>query len=175
MSTVRRRKSNQKLLIGVGVLVLVVSGVFFLTRPDGDESLEAAPDITLDYFDGESESLSELVGQPVILNFWASWCPACIAEMPALGDVHRRFGDQVEFIGMNMQEVDLDAAEALVQQTGVEYRLAHDPQGLIYREFGGVAMPTTVFITEEGEIARVHAGTIFEDDLAGLIETELLG
>jgi thiol-disulfide isomerase/thioredoxin len=95
--------------------------------------------------------------------------------MPDFGEVHRKLGDQVEFIGVNMQEVDMDAALDLVEQTGVEYRLVHDRDGAIYREFGGVAMPTSVFITAEGEVARVHAGTIFESDLQALIERELLG
>jgi hypothetical protein len=69
----------------------------------------------------------------------------------------------------------MDAALELVDQTRVEYRLVHDRDGAIYRQFGGVAMPTTVFISAGGEVARVHAGTIFEADLEALIERELLG
>ncbi|MGH8871696.1 MAG: TlpA family protein disulfide reductase [Acidimicrobiia bacterium] len=135
----------------------------------------AAPDITLTYFDGSTETLSELKGRPVVLNFWASWCPACITEMPSFADVHRRYRDQVEFVGINMQEVSLDAALSLVERTGVEYRLAHDPDGAVFNAFGGLAMPTTVFVDSDGAVVRVHSGTIFSDDLVAVIEEDLLG
>jgi thiol-disulfide isomerase/thioredoxin len=175
-SNSRRRTTNRRLAIGFAALGVVLAGLILLTRNGSETTPEArAPDITLDYFNGERQQLGDLVGRPVVLNFWASWCPACVSEMPAFGDVHRQLGDRVEFIGVNTQEVDLDAANSLVEQTRVEYRLAHDPNGAIYREFGGVAMPTTVFITEDGEVARVHAGTITEADLVALIESELLG
>ncbi len=57
----------------------------------------------------------------------------------------------------------------------VDYRLAHDPDGAIFRRFDGIAMPTTVFIAADGSIARVHAGVIFAEELTALIEAELLG
>ncbi|MEX1126911.1 MAG: TlpA disulfide reductase family protein, partial [Acidimicrobiia bacterium] len=132
-------------------------------------------DVTLSYFDGSTEKLADLVGQPVVLNFWASWCPACISEMPSFAEVHRRLGDRVRFIGINMQEVSLDAAIDLAGRTGVNYQLAHDPDGAIFRKFGGLAMPTTVFIAADGSVAQVHSGAIFSDDLAAIIEGDLLG
>lgn len=161
----------------IAVLVILIAGFLWLTR-DTEEAqgaaADAAPDVTLEFFDGSSQQLSELQGKPVVLNFWASWCPACISEMPDFGNVHRRLGDQVEFIGVNTQEVDMEAARALVEQTNVDYRLAHDRDGAIYNQFGGIAMPTTVFISAEGTVELVHSGTIFEDDLVETIETELL-
>jgi hypothetical protein len=95
--------------------------------------------------------------------------------MPALAEVERQFADRVAFIGMNMQEDDLAAAEALAARAGVRYPLAHDRDGAIFLGFGGVAMPTTVLIAADGSVARVHAGALFADDLAALIDSELLG
>jgi thiol-disulfide isomerase/thioredoxin len=175
MGTISKTPRRRMVLISV-VLVAVLVGVLWLVRDSGaSESEAAAPEVTIEYFDGSSQQLSELHGRPVVLNFWASWCPACVSEMPAFGEVHRRFGDQVEFIGINMQEVDLDAAEDLAEQTNVDYRLAHDRDGAIYRLFGGIAMPTTVFISADGAVESVHAGALFEDDLTSIIESELLG
>lgn len=163
-------------MVSVAAGVVLLLGFVLLTA-DKDPSIDAAwaPDVTLSYFDGSTEKLADLVGQPVILNFWASWCPACISEMPAFAEVHRRFGGRVRFVGVNMQEVSLGDAVALAGRTGVDYQLAHDPDGAIFRQFGGLAMPTTVFISAEGLIARVHSGAIFSDDLIAIIERDLLG
>lgn len=172
----RQRARNRVIVPAVAVAVVLSLALVLLTRGgDPSQGTAGAPDVTLSYFDGSSENLSDLVGQPVVLNFWASWCPACISEMPAFAEVHRRFGDRASFVGMNMQEVSLDAAIDLADRTGVDYQLAHDPDGAIFREFGGLAMPTTVFIDAEGSVARVHSGTIFADDLTAIIEGELLG
>jgi thiol-disulfide isomerase/thioredoxin len=171
-----RRHSRRRTLVVVAGIVVVFVGLGWLIgarKPTVD--LAGAPGVTLLYFDGSTERLADLVGQPVVLNFWASWCPACISEMPAFAEVHRRFGDRVRFIGVNMQEMDLDAAIALADRTGVEYPLAHDPDGKIFVEFGGLAMPTTVFISADGSIALVHSGAMFSDDLASIIEGDLLG
>ncbi|MFP3883352.1 MAG: TlpA family protein disulfide reductase [Actinomycetota bacterium] len=177
----KKRAPASRYVLVVGTFVLLAAGVVLLTQNADQqpadaarESAESAPDVTLEFFDGSSQQLSDLTGKPVVLNFWASWCPACISEMPDFGEVHRRLGDQVEFIGVNMQEVDIDAANRLVEQTNVDYRLAHDRDGAIYNQFGGISMPTTVFISADGTVAEVHSGTIFEDELTETIETELL-
>lgn len=169
----RRRIRN--VLVAGAVAIALAAGALWLTRDPGETPPATTSDVTLEFFDGSSQQLSDLRGRPVVLNFWASWCPACISEMPAFGEVHRRFGDEVEFIGVNMQEVDLDAALALVGQTDVDYRLAHDPAGAIFNQFGGIAMPTTVFIASDGSVERTHAGAMFAEELTEIIEAELLG
>lgn len=176
VSSKKAKRRVRILSIAFVAIVVLVAGVVWLARdPAETASDEAAPELTLNFFDGTSQQLSDLQGRPVVLNFWASWCPACVSEMPAFGEVHRRLGDQVEFIGVNTQEVSLEAAAKLVKQTNVDYRLVHDPDGAIYNLFGGIAMPTTVFISATGVVEQVHAGTIFEEDLTAIIESKLLG
>ena len=121
--------------------------------------------IALTYFDGSGGSFDDFQGKPLVLNFWASWCPACIAEMPDFEEVHARLGGSVQFLGVNLSETNLDAAERLVAETGVTYPLALDPDGLLYAQFDGIAMPTSVFIDENGNIVDTHSGVIFADDL----------
>jgi cytochrome c biogenesis protein CcmG, thiol:disulfide interchange protein DsbE len=151
----------------------VLLGLSLAEESGSSEAGTPAPDITLEYFDGTAESLTALIGKPVVLNFWASWCPACVGEMPDFAEVHRLLGDRVHFVGVNMQEVSVPRAIELARITGVEYRLAHDPEGAIFRAFGALAMPATVFIDSEGRISRVHNGVIFFDDLMSLVEAEL--
>lgn len=95
--------------------------------------------------------------------------------MPDFQAVYLEYRDRVDFLGLNMQELSFDAALRLVEQTGVTYPLASDPEGAIYRDFGGIAMPTTVFISEQGETVRVHGGILTREQLASMIDQALLG
>ena len=85
--------------------------------------------------------------------------------MPDFEQVHATLGDSVQFLGINLSETDLSAAEQLVAETGVTYTLAVDPDGLLYAQFDGIVMPTSVFIDENGNIVDTHSGAIFADDL----------
>jgi len=161
-------------------MVFVVAGVaavgFSVSGSDDGPTAEGTGlDLPLVYRDGTVGNVADFVGRPVVLNFWASWCPACVAEMPDFQRVHAELGDQVVFIGVNMQEVDQVAADALIEQTGVTYLLAEDPDGTIFRSFDGIAMPTSVFISAQGAVVDIHGGAIFTDDLLTKIRRDLLG
>lgn len=171
-------------LIGLLIaIVLVTIGWFFLQSIGaGDDPVlggESAPDAVADpeatfvLYDGTPASFQDFDG-PLVVNFWASWCPACVVELPDFQTVSGEMGDSVTFIGMNVLPDDRAAAEALIAQTGVEYQLAEDDGGVLYAEFGGIAMPTTVFLDADGNVVDVHSGTLFEDDLRERI-TELFG
>ncbi|CAN5834392.1 hypothetical protein BH23ACT10_BH23ACT10_27110 [soil metagenome] len=128
------------------------------------------PDITFTTADGAAASLADYEGQPLVLNFWASWCPPCVAEMgDALGPVHEAHSDDVAFLGMNLQD-ESSAAQRIVESTGVTYDLALDPDGAAFAAFGGVGMPTTVFIDANGQIVDTHTGAITRDQLEAQVE-----
>jgi thiol-disulfide isomerase/thioredoxin len=109
--------------------------------------------------------LADLRGRPAVVNFWASWCPFCIAEMPAFERVHRRLGERVGFLGINQRD-RRQPALALAKRTGVSYRLAFDPSGRSFDAFGGRGMPTTVFIRADGTVAEIFSGQLDEQALA---------
>jgi cytochrome c biogenesis protein CcmG/thiol:disulfide interchange protein DsbE len=161
-------------LVGI-VVVFGLVGVMVSVWRSGDDSAAAAPDdpapasdVSFVTFDGESMTLADLRGRPVVVNFWASWCPACIAEMPDFEAVHREFGDDVVFIGFAIQD-DRRASEQLAEETGVTYTLVEDPPGDFFRAFDGIAMPTTVLLTAEGELAEKHSGLLTRDALSDKI------
>lgn len=79
--------------------------------------------------------------------------------------MHGILGDQVQFVGMNLSETDRSSAEKLLAETGVSYTLAEDPDGTLYQTFGGIAMPTSVFIDADGNVVEMHSGAIFASDL----------
>lgn len=140
------------------------------TTPTAPPSGSAETDgLSFTYWDGTPGSFADFRGQPLVVNFWASWCPACLAEMPDFESVHAVLGDEVQFLGANIQEIDRREAQKLLNQTGVSYTLMEDPDGEIYNFFGGISMPTTVFIDAEGNVADTHSGAIFAGDLEATI------
>jgi thiol-disulfide isomerase/thioredoxin len=167
------RSARRGVLASIGALLFVLALVAIDGgQPSGrDDGVHAA----FIYFDGSEGSFDDFDGSPVVVNFWASWCPACVAELPTLAEAHARYGDRVAFLGMNMQEVDLAAAMSLAAESGITYPLAHDPDGAIFLGFGGLAMPTTVFLGADGSVVLIHPGVLFAADLAEIIERELLG
>lgn len=130
---------------------------------------EPAPTQSFQTFAGETVSLATYQGKPVVLNFWASWCPSCVAEMSAaFRPVEEDLGDEITFLGMNIQD-DRALAEALLEETGVDWVSAEDPSGDLYVELGGLAMPFTVYISADGLVLEKHNGPLTEGQLRSQI------
>ncbi len=136
--------------------------------PTGDTPV----DFRYGTLDGDSAAFSDLRGTPVVVNFFASWCPACIAEMPEFESVHQAAGDEVAFLGLAVQD-RVDTAAQLVRETGVTYPIGTD-DGTIYEMFQGLSMPTTVFIAADGVVRDVHSGQLSADALQAKIDDVLL-
>lgn len=125
---------------------------------------EPVPATSTTSFEGETVSFADYEGVPLVVNFWASWCPPCIAEMPDFEEVHQAAGDQVAFVGVNTQDTAAEA-EDLVAQTGVTYDLVRDPDGDLFREFGVFGMPSTFYVDADGQIVGRHTGLLTRDTL----------
>lgn len=136
------------------------------------EALPATPDVAFVWFDGTQGSTAGLAGTPTVLNFWASTCAACIAEMPEFEEVFQELRDEVAFVGMNTGD-RRDAADRLAEQTGVTYPLAEDPASEVFRNFGGFVMPTTVFLNANGEVAYTWSGVLTGKELRILIDEHI--
>lgn len=158
-----------------GLLALAALGVvgFALFRSseggvsvEGDVSLGAeAPQVEMAGFEDDGTvTLAQFEGKPLVMNFWASWCPPCIAEMPDFEKVFQDVKDDVQFLGVNQSD-NHSAAADLVARTGVTYPLASDPNGEVFAAFGGAGMPTTVFIDADGRVVDVVTGQLTEDQL----------
>jgi thiol-disulfide isomerase/thioredoxin len=130
-----------------------------------------APRIEFTYFDGTAGTLEDFAGKPLVVNFFASWCPPCVAEMPDFQAIFEEVGAEVPFLGFNVLDDPADA-DALVERTGVRYAVARDDTQGIFQAFRGFAMPTTVLIDADGTIATRWAGPLSADQLRELIAQE---
>jgi thiol-disulfide isomerase/thioredoxin len=86
--------------------------------PAAHDRRAALPGVSLVDFDGKTFTLADYRGSPLVLNFWASWCPSCAAEMPAFENVYQGVNRKVEFVGINNND-SRDAAEELARSTGI--------------------------------------------------------
>jgi thiol-disulfide isomerase/thioredoxin len=115
--------------------------------------------------DGTTVTFADLLdGRPLAVNFFASWCAPCRAEMPAFAAVHTDVGDRVDFVGLALQDTP-DASAELVELTGVDYPWGLDPNAELFVAFGGFAMPTTVYVSADGEVVGQDNGAVDEDAL----------
>ena len=142
------------------------------TEPTPAGGGQPVPEVRFNYFDGSEGTLADFAGTPAVINFWASWCPPCITEMPAFEAVHVELAPQVAFLGFNVGD-EPGAARELAARTGVTYPLAEDPDSGIFQAFGGFGMPTTAFVTAEGMIVHVISSRLRAQDLRALIAEHL--
>jgi len=119
-----------------------------------------APEFTLESLSGDQISLSDMRGKVVVLNLWASWCPPCRAEMPALQRVYQENHERgLEVLAVNITAQDnLAAVEAFVQEFNLTFPILLDTSGKVGKAYIMRAFPTTFFIDQEGVIQRVIVG-----------------
>ncbi len=142
--------------------------------PGGPLAGTNAPDFELELLNGDTFSLADHFasdGRPVVLNFWASWCPPCRAEMPDFDRVAKERPD-VFFIGIAVED-DPAAAAAFGNEIGVSYPLGIDETDAIAGRYPYVGLPTTWFIDGDGVIVRQWTGMLTYEDLVARIDADL--
>ncbi len=168
----QRNKLIAAALVAAFVAVAAVVAVTSLAGGDDAPATAAGPplpDLAFERFDGTQASLADYRGRPLVINFWASWCPSCVAEMSAaFRPAQQELGDRVQFLGLDTQD-ERTAALRLVEETGVLFDLGDDPDGSLYVELGGLGMPFTLFVTADGAIAERHNGPLTRAQLTGKI------
>lgn len=128
-----------------------------------------ARDFTLKTAEGKTVTLSGLRGKPVVINFWASWCPPCRKEMPVLKNAAGTYEGKVQFVGVNLQDSQTAFSEAL-EEFGLPYPNGKDEDLAISQAYGVTVLPKTFFINKDGIVSYVHAGAIDEATLAAAIQ-----
>jgi peroxiredoxin len=123
---------------------------------------QLAPDFEMQFGDGSRSRLSDWMGKPVVLNFWATWCAPCREEMPEFVAAYDRYQDDgLVIVGVNAQEAASQAAEFMAEY-GVDFPVALDTRGDVQQLYNVRGLPTTVFIDREGRIVERWAGLLTE-------------
>ena len=117
-----------------------------------------APDFTLPARDGGNVRLSDLRGQVVMINFWATWCGPCRQEMPLLQQIQAKY-EPLGFtlVGINV-EPDSAAAITWLKQVSVSFPILFDQKNTVAEQFGVQGMPSSVFVDRAGNVRYVHRG-----------------
>lgn len=133
---------------------------------------QLAPDFTLTATDGRTITLSDYTtggGTPVILNFWATWCPPCRVEMPYFQSAHTLYAEEVVILGLNQAESAATIA-SYAGERGLTYPLLVDADMRVNNLYGVLNLPTTIFIDRNGVVREVLIGTISQGVLDDRID-----
>ena len=136
-----------------------------------DPSLNGVHALGFVTLDERPASFAGYVGCPLIVNFFASWCVPCVTEMPDFERFWNANGTTVAVLGLAANDRLEDAIET-VEERGVTYPTGLD-EGELFIDFGGLGMPTTVFVSPEGEILETHSGLLTLDDITNRAEGAL--
>ena len=127
-----------------------------------------APDFTVENGDGEEVKLSEYVGKPIVLNFWASWCSPCKSEMPEFNEAWEELDGEVQFLMVNMTDGSretVDTAKEYVEGQGFSFPVFFDTGSEAAMAYSAYSLPTTYFIDAEGYVVARAVGAIDRDTL----------
>ncbi len=131
----------------------------------------SAPDVPGDRADLPATSSSEFevhladLGRPAVVSVWASWCLPCRSEAPLLDQASEKYGEQIEFIGLAVQDNQTDAS-GFLDEFGLEFDHFFDRDREVVNHYGGIGTPVTFFFAPNGELVKAHSGILDERTLA---------
>lgn len=132
---------------------------------------QSAPSFTLKSLDGQTVDLAALKGQPVVLNFWASWCVPCQQEAPLLGELGGRQAGKFRVVGVLFQETSQQNARQFIASHKLNYPNLVDPKLDAAIAYGVAGIPETVFIDAQGVVRAIDRGGLTRERLNQGLQT----
>lgn len=162
----RQTRATWRVALVVGlVALLALLGWGMARAQEGPKGSGTAPDFTLETFDGARLTLSDLRGQVVVINFWASWCPPCREEADYLEATWRDYQDRgVVFIGVDYGDTDEEAL-AYIEEFDITYPNGPDLGTRISQAYRIQGVPETFFVAKDGSLRGVKIGPLAPPEL----------
>lgn len=157
--------------------VIVLLGIAALACESS--SLDGAGDSSADFRsrtfsspEGDTATLADFDGQPMVVNFFAAWCPPCRAELPELEAFHLAHNEQIQLIGIS-HDLSRSSWLSLISDTDLTFPTYYQPGQEIFTDLELFIMPTTILVTADGELAHTHGGVLDVETLRGLVDEHL--
>jgi thiol-disulfide isomerase/thioredoxin len=173
------RLRSRLLLSLVNSLLLCIFPSFVSTQESGRPTIrfvrnpDPAPDFNLASLDGKPVTLADSKGKVILVNFWATWCGPCRAEIPDLVELQDKYKDRLQILGLVVDDDDRDAIKKFVAKFGINYPVALITDD-IRLQYGGIpALPTSFVLDFEGRVVQKHEGlhdpVLYETEIRSLI------
>jgi len=186
LGPVTSKKTNNLLLIAAGILIglgaglilfftfgqgrMLLNQIFFHSISPNVPSLDApALDFQLQSISGTPVTLSDLKGETVLLNFWATWCGPCQIEMPLLQAAQDRYPDQLVVLAINNDESPA-IIQSFIDKLGLKLTILLDPGAEVTQNYRVRGFPTTIMIDGQGVMRYQHVGELNQEMLAGYLK-----
>lgn len=185
------KQSVKIIILAVVFIVLIVGGVFAynslsknytetetVSLSNSDETSKqsevteqqknTASDFTVVDYNGKQTKLSDKIGKPVVVNFWASWCGPCKSEFPAFENAYQQYGNDVEFMMVNLTDgyqETISSAKSFIDEQGYTFPVYYDTTMSASNAYGIYSIPKTLFIDKDGNIVQNRTGAMSEETL----------
>ena len=134
-----------------------------------ENSYPPASNFNMKDIHGRELKLSDLASKPIVLNFWASWCPPCKAELPDFEEAYRKYGNDINFVMLSVDET-IEEAMDIVSQNSYTFPVYHDYSGAASYYYNVESIPRTYFISPTGYIIASHESMISANQLEACIQ-----
>ena len=196
--TERKKPNNKRLILMIVLLAVVIALMWLLpdgSQPaapatnapkteqtkntnDAPDDIEAttlvkagtqAPDFRVEMFDGTTFTLGSLRGKVVLLNFWATWCPPCVGELPHIEKQYAEYKDKMHFVILSVDDNEQDPAR-FIQSKGYTFPAAYGDHQALGRAYGIDAIPASYIISADGHIIARIVGSMNESSLDAFLQ-----